>query len=481
MASKEPDDDGSILKKLSARFFRLNIANKLLLGYLPLPIIIILISLFALSSLKRLNNINESVLDTDYPVIEASDKMIDNLLAQELYGRRYAILKSSDMLVLFWKRSEEFNQIAEQIALLPGRKKFPMDSLISLHNEYNTVLMQGVEYLAKPASSRAKEYEGRIKKKQEELIRLIKKMSSDARHDQNEKALMTSKIATTAFRVTALLCIAGLLLGLGSTILITGNISGSINQLKLATKDISEGRFDYTYNIQNKDELGELSNSFSEMARRLKRLEEMYLDANPLTRLPGGIAIENVLQKRLSAGAPLAFCLIDMDNFKAFNDRYGYANGSEVIKATAVIIEEAAAKNGTVGDFVGHIGGDDFVLITTPERYVNICNAVIETFDKTIPSFYDPEDRNRGYITGKTRQGQEVPFPLMTISIAVVTNNERSFKSVAEIGAVAAELKEYAKSIKGSIYVVDKRRKALQRPDEAGAAAMPSGETVGKA
>ncbi len=79
--------------------------------------------------------------------------------------------------------------------------------------------------------------------------------------------------------------------------------------------------------------------AFLAMGKRLRKLEEMYLDASPLTRLPGGIAIENVLKKRIDSSQPIAFCVLDLDNFKAFNDRYGYANGSEVIKETAKIIE----------------------------------------------------------------------------------------------------------------------------------------------
>jgi len=448
---------GPIINNLSDRFFRLNIAKKLMIGYLSLAVLIILISIFALSNLRRLNNINESILKTDVPVIDATDKMIDNLLAQELYMGRYAILKSSDMLVLFWQRSEEFNQIAEQILLLPGQDKFPIKELTSLHDQYNYIVMEGIEYIGK-GTHIAEVHNSRIKKKQEELIAFIKKISSAAMHDQKIKATITANIGSNAFRITAALCILGLSLSVGSALIITRNISSSINQLKAATKQIAEGRFDYKHNTQNQDELGELSNAFDEMARRLKRLEEMYIDASPLTRLPGGIAIENILQKRLDSGIPLAFCLLDLDNFKAFNDRYGYAMGSEVIKATARIIEEVISNKGTEEDFIGHIGGDDFTVISSPDRFADICKAVIEAFDKAIPGFYDNEDRSRGYIIGKTRQGIVVNFPLMTISIAVVTNKERKLTNTAEVGEIAAELKDYAKSIPGSIYVIDKRR-----------------------
>lgn len=216
--------------------------------------------------------------------------------------------------------------------------------------------------------------------------------------------------------------------------------------------------------LKNKDELGDLARAFTDMAKRLKKLEEMYLDASPLTRLPGGVAIENVLRKRINSKAPLAFCLVDMDNFKAFNDRYGYARGSEVIKALGNIIEKVVRTYGREEDFIGHIGGDDFVIITVPERYSKICNDIISEFDRTIVNFYDPDDRKRGYIMGKTRQGIEMKFPILTISIAVVTNQQRELVDPVQVGEIAAELKEYAKSIAGSVYVVDKRRKDSRQP-----------------
>lgn len=450
----------SAYNRFKASFLRLNIAKKLLVGYIPLPIIIILISAFALSSLQHLNDLNESITRIDLPAIESADKMMDNLLAQELYGRRYAILKSSDMLILFWQRSDEFDNLAAQISLLSIHYKAPIKDILSLHEEYNKILLKSAEPLRKRAA-KAEESNVNIKKAQEELISAVKKIATEARRNQNTKALKTLEISKTAFRVTALLCVSGLLLGVGSTVIITRNISGSVNHLKQATMEISEGRFDYKNDARSQDELGDLSNSFNEMTNRLKRLEEMYLDASPLTRLPGGMAIENILQKRIDADAPMAFCFLDLDNFKAFNDRYGYANGSEVIKATAHVIENAAINKGTGNDFVGHIGGDDFAIITSIEHYSDICNTIIEDFDKTIPSFYEEEDRQRGYIKGKTRQGVEMNFPIMTISIAVVTNKDRKFTSVVEIGEVAAELKDYAKSLPGSIYVIDKRRKSL--------------------
>lgn len=452
-----------MIDRIIALFLRLSIARKMLLGYLTLAVLIFSISAFTLSSLDRLNEINSAIIKTDVPLIEASDRMIDNLLAQELYARRYVILKSPEMLGLFREKSREFDGQVEKIRTLPGLKKIPVDRIAELHAEYNDLFIKGFQHLRNTDSPSAKKYDAEIKKNQEELIRLINNISSAARQDQNEKTVLTSGIGTTAFRVTGILCIVGVISSIGATILITRSIAGPISQLKVATQKISEGKFDHNIpEVKNQDELGDLSHAFNIMTQRLKRLEEMYLDASPLTRLPGSIAIENVLKKRMEEDNPLAFCLIDMDNFKAFNDRYGYARGSELIKATAKIVEKSVAENGISDDFVGHIGGDDFVLITIPDQFRKTCSSIIEAFDKKIHEFYDSDDLNKGYIIGKTRQGQKAEFPIMTISIAVVTNLQKKLTSTVEVGELAAELKEYAKSIAGSVYVVDRRRRDVR-------------------
>jgi diguanylate cyclase (GGDEF)-like protein len=250
----------------------------------------------------------------------------------------------------------------------------------------------------------------------------------------------------------------GLILSLIAAMLITRNISGAIKKLKLATEMISKGKFDHNPDIRNTDELGDLAKAFVTMAERLKHLEEMNLDTSPLTRLPGGTTIENVMNQRIAAKAQIAFCLMDIDNFKAYNDHYGYAKGNELIQATADIISKAVAEHGSQDDFTGHIGGDDFVVITVPDNYSAICEAIVKTYDKEIPQFYDANDRQRGHITGENRQGKKTSFPLATISIAVVTNETRKSLNHMEFGEAAAEMKELAKSKAGSLFLVDQRK-----------------------
>ncbi|MCX7927248.1 MAG: response regulator [Candidatus Omnitrophica bacterium] len=192
--------------------------------------------------------------------------------------------------------------------------------------------------------------------------------------------------------------------------------------------------------------------------RMVLRRSSIDLEANPLTRLPGNVSITNELNSRLKSGQLFAVCYLDLDKFKAYNDTYGFSHGDEVIKETARILLSCTKEFGNPNDFVGHIGGDDFVIVTTPDKAETICSFIIKKFDEIIPSFYNETDRRNGYIIARDRQGVERQFPLLSISIGVVTNEFRKIEHVAQIGEIGAELKAYAKSLKKSNYVIDKRR-----------------------
>ena len=340
-----------------APFYRLNIARKLMLGYSVLLLLLVGISIFALFNLNQLNKINNSILETDLPIINISGQMVDVILAQELYFQRYLILKSPDVLKQFWNKEKEFNQLTERLRALPGKKDYPVDQIVSLQTEYKYILSEAIGWIEEPDSPISKAFEKNIKTQQEKIIAVIKKMQNRAKWEQNKKTSLMTTIGRIAFKAAMILCGLGLLFALTAAFIITHNIAGAIKKLKYATGMISEGKFDYRPNIRNKDELGDLAQAFNTMAIRLKQLEEMYRDTSPLTRLPGGIAIENVMNKRIAAKAPIAFCLMDIDNFKAYNDHYGYAKGNDIIRATAAIISEAVARYGNEDDFIGHIGG----------------------------------------------------------------------------------------------------------------------------
>jgi diguanylate cyclase (GGDEF)-like protein len=182
-------------------------------------------------------------------------------------------------------------------------------------------------------------------------------------------------------------------------------------------------------------------------------------EASPLTGLPGNRSIEENIDNRIKAGLKFAVCYIDLDDFKAYNDRYGFMAGSEVIKLTTQALLEALYKYGENDDFVGHIGGDDFIVVTEMERAPLISQEIIRLFDKRIPSQYEPEDREKGYIVSTDRQGRINEFPIMTISIAVAHNTYRELEHPGKVAQIAAELKKYAKSKDGSNCVFDRRRR----------------------
>jgi len=191
--------------------------------------------------------------------------------------------------------------------------------------------------------------------------------------------------------------------------------------------------------------------------RMILRRTERDLEANPLTRLPGNVSILNDLTRRLESKLKFAVCYVDLDKFKSYNDTYGFKHGDEVIKETARILIRTAQQFGNPDDFVGHIGGDDYVLVTTMPMVDNICKSIIDEFEKTVPSFYNETDRKNGYIIGKDRKGEIQKIPLLSVSIGVVSNEYRSIEHVAQIGEIGAELKAHAKRMERSNYLVDKR------------------------
>ncbi len=431
------------------------------LGYMILAALTVIVVVYALISLQRINSLNRSIVTVDIIMEEASDKMLDALLGQDMYEKRFLILKSRDMQRLFVKRGTEFTTWLDVLKKLPYKQTGTIEIIDKLHAKYTDHFNREIKLVRANKIEMANEVSNHeLKIVLDKLVATLRALSASAKELQDLKMKQISSIGGTAFFTTALLYLFSIIAGALTGLVVTHHISSSINKLKDATMHIAEGNFDYDPQIKTDDEIGSLSEAFLSMGKRLRKLEEMYLDASPLTRLPGGIAIENVLKKRLESNQPLAFCVLDLDNFKAFNDRYGYANGSEVIKESAKIIENAVKAKGSSEDFIGHVGGDDFVVITTPGHMREISREIITQFDDKIPSFYDPQDRTRGHILGKTRQGVEMQFPIMTISIAIVTNELRKLTNPLEASEIAAELKDYAKTIPKSVFVVDKRRNA---------------------
>jgi GGDEF domain-containing protein len=192
------------------------------------------------------------------------------------------------------------------------------------------------------------------------------------------------------------------------------------------------------------------------LARVAKALDRQAreLGASPTTQLPGADAIQAEIERRLTAGEQTTVaCYLDLDNLKAFNDYYGYAKANAVIRQTGDVIRHVVQRSGGPGDFIGHIAGDDFVFVTTADRVDQVCREICERFDHLIRLYYDPGDRERGYIETKDRFGVHRKFPIMSVSIAAISlTRAKSYAGVAELAAVG---KGTAKAIPGSSYVRD--------------------------
>ena len=185
------------------------------------------------------------------------------------------------------------------------------------------------------------------------------------------------------------------------------------------------------------------------------------LEANPLTRLPGNVSIQRELEERLSRRPEeLAVCYVDLDRFKAFNDHYGFKRGDDVIKATADVLLKASGAHGSPTDFVGHIGGDDFIVLTRREKAEALCEAIVRDFDAMARQLYDEEDRTRGFLLHTDRKGNSVKVPLLSVSIALVTSDTQPLTHPGQIARIGAELKAYAKQFERSIYVKERRAKS---------------------
>ncbi len=199
----------------------------------------------------------------------------------------------------------------------------------------------------------------------------------------------------------------------------------------------------------------------NELLARIKmilRRTSSSLDASPLTHLPGNTSIMEELQRCIDENKPFAVGYADLDKFKAYNDKYGFEKGDEVIKETARILIKCVREKAGDNSFVGHIGGDDFVFISADSLADEICTNVVNEFDQKSPSFYNDEDRNAGFIIGKNRQGNEEKFGLLSISIGIVSNATQSITHVGQISELGAELKKFAKSFDKSNFVRDQRK-----------------------
>lgn len=209
------------------------------------------------------------------------------------------------------------------------------------------------------------------------------------------------------------------------------------------------------------------SNELIARIRRMLQRKKVDMGHNPLTGLPGNLAIEEEGRRRLAGGKNLAIAYVDLDNFKAYNDVYGVKQGDKVIHLLADLLITAVRRSGNASDFIGHVGGDDFMLYTTPDKADAIFNGVAERFDERIKAFYSDEDLKNGYISAKDRQGNSKQFKFVSVSIVYVTDKNIETNQYPVVIQQLTEMKGYVKHTidrKGGSVVFKDRRSGTPTP-----------------
>ncbi|HEY1350194.1 MAG TPA: response regulator [Ktedonobacteraceae bacterium] len=208
---------------------------------------------------------------------------------------------------------------------------------------------------------------------------------------------------------------------------------------------------------------------------QLRRVQQNFL--SPLIGLPGGYQVELAIKQKLTSANPWSILYLDLDNFKAFNDVYGFLTGNDLIRLVGRICQHVVRDYGNPDDFVGHIGGDDYVIITAPDRAQHMCGLISSIYKKESQTFYHPEDLRRGSISGVDRKGRPYQFPLVSLSIGVVNNHARRSHTLQEVSYLAAEAKCQAKQSTSNVYHISPRRECEALNQELLASRSPTALT----
>jgi diguanylate cyclase (GGDEF)-like protein len=188
----------------------------------------------------------------------------------------------------------------------------------------------------------------------------------------------------------------------------------------------------------------------------LRRTKELK-DESPLTGMPGSVRVQDEIEQKVVAGEEFALLFVDLDAFKAFNDHYGFARGDQVLQDVARMMEEVVTGLNLIGAFVGHLGGDDFVVVVPPTAAALVADTIVQRFDQQAPEFYDEGDRARGWIEVLNRRGEPQRYPVLTMSIGIASTQRRQFAHFAEVLAIATEMKNFTKPTPGSSWAIDRR------------------------
>lgn len=422
----------------------LSFRRKLILSFVIIGGYMLTALVYTIAGLTTMHRTVGDIARNDLAAATATITLRDGMLAQERTARRFMILKQPELIEVHARLAENFKK---SIDLLKQRTQLiTLQRLISSYDAY--LALTAELFNENPVRESA------LKSTAVAVETAIERLRAEQQHTLEQKLIAAKAKESQTSALALVLACSGVTLSVVVAIMLVYNFSASINKLQRATHRIAAGDFEHDPQIPIGDEIGTLAQDFMRMGQRLKELEQISLDASPLTRLPGNIAIERSITKRLREQQPFAMCYLDLDNFKSYNDHYGYIKASELIKEAGYLIHRVVEELGDPEAFVGHIGGDDFVVVINHMLAKTACQTIIHDFDAMIPRYYSEHDRAAGFIEGVDRYGVPRRFPLVTISIAVLNCQPGKYTTAAEIATAAAEVKDRVKESSGSNYII---------------------------
>jgi len=437
--------------------FNLTVTRKVVIGYLVVILCGMIAVGYALFSLHEHNRRAEELVGVQFHGFTLLRDLRQNLLAQENLESQLVILQDRQILELLERRTGDLDTLLTNMnaSTLPEYFSFlptMLEDYVLRSRRLNQVF---AENNWQQASAIAEAETAPLRSRLLESLNDLGPRHQDA---LNADLKQLSEESSEAYRLTLMITLIGILLTAPITLKVIGSIRRSVKTLQGATREIAAGNFETSIGIEGNDEFGQLARDFSRMARKLEELEQASLDANPLTRLPGNLAIERALEERIAKQRPFAHLYLDLDNFKAYNDHYGYNAGSNVINRVGALLRRIVDERGGDDDMVGHIGGDDYMILTSPQRAEDLAKSVITEFDRLVPEIYDAKDLQAGFIVGTDRFDIKRSFPLLTISIAITLSENLENPSLSMISLNCASMKDHLKRLKGSNYLIDRRK-----------------------
>ena len=427
-----------------SRPFKMSLVQKLILSFALSGVCLIVALVYSISGLGAMHKMEQEIASKDLKAATIIIRLRELVVAQERLTGRFSILKQPEYRIIHDRNSKEFRRDLIKIGEINKSS-----SIAALEAAYGSYVV-----LAERLFNGVTPDEHGMKKIIDKVAKLIDMISEDQRLELSRKLAQSDIHEEKTVAWSLGFAFTGVVLSFIIASWMVYSFASSIGKLQHATHRIAAGDFEHDPGIEPGDEIGALSEDFRQMALRLKDLEQISLDASPLTRLPGNIAIERVINRRLRDKATFAMCYLDLDNFKSYNDRYGYIKASEVLKDTGEVIYNAVKGLGDPDAFVGHIGGDDFVIVISADKAETACKSVIKKIDALVPEHYSDEDRYAGAIEGVDRYGVQRTFPLISISIAALVCRPGDYAQAAEIATAAASVKDHVKVSVGSNYVI---------------------------